>query len=235
MRFPITIAAASAILFSLASPALARPSSSYNLARRADDVANDTMITTDLSYTANTTNMTNSTSFSNGTESTEEYEDCEDEDDIDPSSALNSTSPTSSSASSPSQSAVAGNGEEEEDCEEYDDDDESFDDSAPDLEDEEEYEDENDADAASSTPAYSSAASAASAPSSVVSDKVLAGVPPAGNPVPSPSALYSASKVASNPATPTDAQGSDEAEGCGPVSQPVAIAADVRQRPFTLP
>jgi hypothetical protein len=212
MRFSITIAAASAVLFSLTSPALARPSSAYNLNRRATDVANDTTITSDMGYTAN---ITNSTFAPNGTNSTDEYEDCEDEEDTDPSFALNSTSPDSTSASFPSQTAGAGTGgDEEEDCEEYEDDDGSDDDAALDQEEGEDCEDDEGDIIASSTAAASS-----SAHSPIVSDKVLAGVPPAGNASPSVSAFYSTPTVATNSAAAaTIAQDSDATEGCGQVS-----------------
>jgi len=231
MRFSITMAAASAILFSFASPAVARSASSYNLARRADEVTNGTV--SDNAYTANITNVTSSNGIFNATNSTEEYEeyeDCDDED-MTPSAGLNSTAPVSTSVSTPLQSAAAGTSEDDEDCEEYvEEDDTAVDD------DECEDEDAQDGNGTSAAAAKASAVKASTAPSSIVSDKVLAGAIPVASAAPSPSAFYSASNAASNPATPAKGQSNNAAEeGCGQVSHENSSRANTRLPPSTPP
>lgn len=232
MRFSITMAAASAILFSFASPAVARSASSYNLARRADEVTNGTV--SDNAYTANITNVTSSNGIFNATNSTqeyEEYEDCDDDEDMTPSAGLNSTAPVSTSVSTPLQSAAAGTGEDDEDCEEYvEEDDTAVDD------DECEDEDAQDGNETGAAAAKASAAKASTAPSSIVSDKVLAGAIPAASAAPSPSAFYSASNAASDPATPAEGQSNNAAEeGCGQVSRESSSRANTRLPPSTPP
>ena len=229
MRFQITLAAASAILVSLASPALARPNSSYNLARRADDISNGTKA--DTAYIANATNATILFDGANSTDGYEAYGGYEDDEDCDEDDNDDATSPTAvnvtSSATSPSPSQAIGNGEENEDCEEYEDE-ETADAADQTSEDAEECDDEEEEVASASTPITPSAIPS-SAPSTVVSDKNLAGVAPVANAAPSPSAFYSASNVATGTGDAADGPADGAAEqDCGQVSHRPSLPADVR-------